>query len=178
MGREQSQSHCTGWHIMLAKTSHWHWSESCVFVKGPYTKTQLSHQCQREVLDELLGHPVHSASALFQQPTAKISPQRNREWKWKRLAVTTSEASVTKLSAWWWVYDPLITPRASNIQGDPIGRRLGCVDLYFECSTVCPILPRLWRIWQKWLCRWARWWNIQIKVNPTQVYDQLGHPVL
>ena len=59
----------------------------------------------------------------------------------------------------------------------PNGRRLGCVDLYFECSTVCPILPRLWGIWQKWLCRWARWWNIQIKVNPTQVYDQLGHPV-
>ena len=25
--------------------------------------------------------------------------------------------------------------------------------------------------------RWARWWNIQIKVNPTKVYDQMGRPV-
>ena len=32
-------------------------------------------------------------------------------------------------------------------------------------------------IWQKWLGRWARWWNTQIKVNPTQVIDQMNHPV-
>ena len=32
-------------------------------------------------------------------------------------------------------------------------------------------------IWQMLLGSWARWWNCQIKVNPTQVYDQLGRPV-
>ena len=24
---------------------------------------------------------------------------------------------------------------------------------------------------------WARWWNTQIKVNTTQVHEQMGHPV-
>ena len=24
---------------------------------------------------------------------------------------------------------------------------------------------------------WARWWNTQIKVKPTQVHEQMGHPV-
>ena len=33
-------------------------------------------------------------------------------------------------------------------------------------------------IWQKWLGNWAMWWDSQIKVNLTQVYDHLGHPVL
>ena len=35
-------------------------------------------------------------------------------------------------------------------------------------------------IWQKWLGSWARWWNTQIIVNPTQVHEQIqtGHPVV
>ena len=37
----------------------------------------------------------------------------------------------------------------------------------------------LWQmgIWQNGLCCWARWWNIQIKVNPTQVTDHPTHRV-
>ena len=27
-------------------------------------------------------------------------------------------------------------------------------------------------IWQKRMDKWARWWNTQIKVNPTHVYNQ------
>ena len=42
----------------------------------------------------------------------------------------------------------------------------------FECSTVCTVLPRLMGIWQKRMDKWARWWNTQIKVNPTHVYNQ------
>ena len=34
---------------------------SCVFVWGPFTKTQLSHQCQQDVWSKLLGHPVELA---------------------------------------------------------------------------------------------------------------------
>ena len=52
------------------------------------------------------------------------------------------------------------------LQGVPSARGLGLVDLNFEYSTVCPILPRLMAIWQKRLGRWARRWNTQIKVNP------------
>ena len=48
----------TGWHIRLVKTSCWHWFEICVLVQGPYTKTQLSNQCQREVFTNLMCHPV------------------------------------------------------------------------------------------------------------------------
>ena len=29
------------------------------------------------------------------------------------------------------------------VQGVPSGRRIGFVDLEFDCSTVCPTLPRL-----------------------------------
>ena len=29
-------------------------------------------------------------------------------------------------------------------------------------------------IGQKWLCSWARWWNTQIKVNPTQVSEEMN----
>ena len=32
-------------------------------------------------------------------------------------------------------------------------------------------------IWKKRLGSWARWWNTEIKVNPTQVSAHLGHPV-
>ena len=41
-----------------------------------------------------------------------------------------------------------------------------------------PFMPWLIRNRQKGLDNWARWWNIQIKVNPTQVHEQLGHPVI
>ena len=33
-------------------------------------------------------------------------------------------------------------------------------------------------VWQNWLGSQARWWNIRIKVNPTQVRDHQCHPVL
>ena len=59
----------------------------------------------------------------------------------------------------------------------PAARGLGWVDLNFECSTVCPILPRLMGIWQKELGKCARWLSTQINVNPTQVHKQMGHPV-
>ena len=32
-------------------------------------------------------------------------------------------------------------------------------------------------IWQKRQGSWARWWNTQSKVNPTQIHEQMGHPV-
>ena len=54
---------------------------------------------------------------------------------------------------------------------------LGWVDLDFEFSTVCPILPWLMGIQQKGLGKWARWWNTEIQDSPTQVRDQMCHPV-
>ena len=71
----------------------------------------------------------------------------------------------------------LTSPSALLLQGVPSARGLGWVDLDFEYSTVCPILPGLMGIWQKWQGSWARWWNTQIKVNPTQVHEQMGIPV-
>ena len=44
----------------------------------------------------------------------------------------------------------------------------------FECSTVCPTLLGLMGIWQNRLGSMARWWNAEIKVNPTQVYETMG----
>ena len=52
------------------------------------------------------------------------------------------------------------------------------VEIDFECSTVCPILPGLMGIWQKGLGSYAIWWNTKIKVSPTHVYEQMGHPVV
>ena len=54
---------------------------------------------------------------------------------------------------------------------------LGWVDMNFDYSTVCLILPGLMGVWQKRLGIWARWWNSQIQVKRTQVRDQMGHPV-
>ena len=48
----------TGWQFCLFTTSSWNWFESSVLVKGPYTKTQLSNQCQREVLNKQNCRPV------------------------------------------------------------------------------------------------------------------------
>ena len=44
----------------------------------------------------------------------------------------------------------------------------------FHCL---PTLLGLMGIWQKRLGSWARVWNTQIKVNPTQVYNHMGRPV-
>ena len=55
---------------------------------------------------------------------------------------------------------------------------LGWADFGLGYSTTCQIMPGLWGIWQKWLGSWATWWSIQINVNPTQVHDQMRHPVL
>ena len=65
-----------------------------------------------------------------------------------------------------------------NVQGVPSVHGMGWVDWNFECSTVYPILPGLMGIWQKWRGSWARWWNIRINVIPTQVNEQMEHPVL
>ena len=54
---------------------------------------------------------------------------------------------------------------------------LGWVDLDFECSTACLILLGLVGVWQKLMGSWTRWWNTLIKVKPTQVHEQMGHPV-
>ena len=54
---------------------------------------------------------------------------------------------------------------------------LGWVQSDFEHCNVCPVLPWLMEIWQKGLGNWARWWNTEIQVNPTQVRHQMGHLV-
>ena len=63
------------------------------------------------------------------------------------------------------------------LQGVQNELRVGFVDLYFECSTVCQTLLGLMGIWQKRLNSWARWWNTEIKVNRTQVYEHMDRPV-
>ena len=65
-----------------------------------------------------------------------------------------------------------------TLQGVPSELRLGFVDLDYECSTVCPTLLGLMGIWQKRLGSLPRWWNTDIKVNPTQVSAHLGHPAV
>ena len=56
--------------------------------------------------------------------------------------------------------------------------RQSWVDLDIECSTICLILHGLVGIWPKRLAgSWPRWWSTQIKVNPTKVHEQMGHPV-
>ena len=54
---------------------------------------------------------------------------------------------------------------------------LGWVDIYFGCSTTCPILLVQLEVWQNGLWSWAGRWNIEIKANPTQVNDHLGNPL-
>ena len=80
---------------------------------------------------------------------------------------------------------PIVYPIANSgrrqvgsLQGVPSELRLGFVDLDFEGSTVCPTLLGLMGIWQKRLGSWARWWNTEIKVNPTQVSSSLGTPCM
>ena len=64
-----------------------------------------------------------------------------------------------------------------NMQGVPSALGLGWVDLYSWWSIVCPNLHGQMGILQDQPGSWARWWNIQIKVNPTQVHDHQPHPV-
>ena len=45
-------------------------------------------------------------------------------------------------------------------------------------KTLSQILSGLMGFGLKWLGREARWWNTQIKVNPTQVYNPVGRPAL
>ena len=58
------------------------------------------------------------------------------------------------------------------VLGVPSARGLRWVDLHIERSAVSPILA------DGQLGSWARWWNTQIKANPTQVHEQMGHPVI
>ena len=51
------------------------------------------------------------------------------------------------------------------------------VDICVGHSTTSPILLGQLEVWQKWLWSWAEWWSLEIKVNPTQVYDHLPNPV-
>ena len=51
------------------------------------------------------------------------------------------------------------------------------LTLILVVSPVCPVLLGLMGIGQKRLYNWARSWNTRIKVNPTQVHEQMNHPV-
>ena len=89
-----------------------------------------------------------------------------KEFKKKR-----KEYQVSQMLSVGFVQPRRLAYRVSHLLVD-----LGWVG-YFECSTVCPILLGLVEIWQKRLGSWTRWWNIQIKVNPNQVHEQIRHPV-
>ena len=54
---------------------------------------------------------------------------------------------------------------------------LGWVDFYFGYPTVSLVPLGLTKIWQNWLGCSAGRWDIQIKVNPTQVTNDQPHPV-
>ena len=66
-------------------------------------------------------------------------------------------------------YTSACTYRVAHLVAD-----LGWVNLNFDYSTVCLILPGLVGVWEKRLGSWARWGNSQIQVNRTQVGDQMG----
>ena len=63
------------------------------------------------------------------------------------------------------------------IQGGPGGRGVGLGDFDFGHSTNCLVVLGQMGVRMNWLCRWAIWRIIEIKVNPTQVYDHQAHPV-
>ena len=54
---------------------------------------------------------------------------------------------------------------------------LSWVDLYSVFLCLPGRADGKLRIWQKRLGSWARWWKTRIKVNPSQVCEQMGHPV-
>ena len=55
---------------------------------------------------------------------------------------------------------------------------LGWVDFNFGCYTLCLVLPGPMRNWQNWLSCWARGGTSQIKINPTQVRQEMCHHVV
>ena len=59
------------------------------------------------------------------------------------------------------------------IRSDP-----GLGGLRFLLFTVCPIWLGQGEKWQNKQGRHATLWNIEIKVNPTQVSDRMNNPVL
>ena len=60
---------------------------------------------------------------------------------------------------------PIVRETINKLQGVPCARRLGFVDLDFECSTVCPTLLGLMGIWQKRLGKMVEQRN-QSQSNP------------
>lgn len=69
-------------------------------------------------------------------------------------------------------------PYVSNVQGVPSGHTLSYVDLDFYCCIVIPTLPRpVVKIWQKRPGSMLRWLEHRNPSQPTQAYDQMGHPV-
>ena len=54
---------------------------------------------------------------------------------------------------------------------------LGWVDFDFGCSTLCLVLPGLMGYWQNWLSSWEEGGTSQIKVNPTEVRQEMNPPV-
>ena len=52
---------------------------------------------------------------------------------------------------------PYIRTRVHCLQSVPSARGVGWVDINFDCSTVCPIVPGMMGIWQKPLGSWTRW---------------------
>ena len=69
----------------------------------------------------------------------------------------------------------------ASLQGGAGGHGLDLVELDLGHSTYplpAPVVLGQMGVWLNWLCSWATWWNIQIKVNPTQVHDHKPHPVV
>ena len=63
-------TYCTGWPFSFFKTSRWHQNKSSVLVWGPCTKTQPLFWCQREVLTNVMCHPVvHNSQKLRTEAT-------------------------------------------------------------------------------------------------------------
>ena len=54
---------------------------------------------------------------------------------------------------------------------------LGWVDFHVGHSTVGLVWPGQMVIGQNWPSIWAKWWNLEIKVNSTKIRDQRCHPV-
>ena len=46
-------------------------------------------------------------------------------------------------------------------------RHQGWVDIDLSHSTVCLVLLGQKGVWLNWMDRWAKWWSVKIKVNPT-----------
>ena len=60
-----------------------------------------------------------------------------------------------------------------NVEGGPGGWLTG-----LKLNWKLPLSARQIEIWKNWLVCWARWWNIQIKANPTQPKYVTSRPAL